>query len=228
MRQALLYAVDQNDYMTAVAGDPSNWQVCYSSYTCGTPLASEVGADALKGPRNLEKAKQLIKEAGYKGEKIAILDATDQPIVHNQALLTAELLRKLGLNVDLQANDWGTLITRRASKEPVDKGGWSIFHTWLVGPDMTNPALNFPLRGSGATAWFGWPNDPKIEQLRAEWFLAKDFAAGKALAEDIQKVAFEDVPYIPTGQFKIPTAYRKNLKGVIVAPVAFLWNIEKN
>jgi peptide/nickel transport system substrate-binding protein len=135
MRQALLYAVDQNDYVLGIAGDPKNGHTCYSYFTCGTPLSSEVGAEPMRGKRDFEKAKQLIKEAGYKGEKIVIISATDQPIVHSQSLLTSEMLRKLGLNVDLQAGDWGTLITRRTSKEPVEKGGWSIFHTWLVGHD---------------------------------------------------------------------------------------------
>jgi len=227
MRQALLYLVDQKDYMTAVAGDQSNWQTCYAYYTCNTPFASEAGADVLKGARNLEKAKQLVKESGYNGEKIVVLSATDQPIVHNQALITTELLRKLGVNVELQANDWGTLITRRASKEPIDKGGWSIFHTWWVGPDMTSPALNSALRGQGGTAWFGWPTNPKIEQLRDQWFQSPDLETAKKLAIEIQAEAYQAAPYIPTGQFKIPTAYRKNISGLIVAPVAFLWNIEK-
>ena len=227
MRQALLELVDQKEYMAGVAGDQKNWKTCYSFYTCGTPLASEVGADNFKGARNLDRAKQLVKEAGYNGEKVVVIDATDQPIVHNQALITTELLRKMGLNVDLQANDWGTLITRRASKEPVDKGGWSIFHTWFVGPDLTNPALSLPLRGAGEASWFGWPTDPKIEQLRNEWFTAPSAEEQTKDAQDLQKEAFDFLPYIPTGQFIIPSAYRKNLEGVIVAPVAFLWNIEK-
>ena len=56
-----------------------------------------------------------------------------------------DILKKMGLNAEIQAGDWGTLITRRAVKEPVDKGGWSIFHTWLVGPDMVNPAVEVPV-----------------------------------------------------------------------------------
>ncbi|MEQ1806332.1 MAG: ABC transporter substrate-binding protein, partial [Burkholderiaceae bacterium] len=144
LRQALLYAVNQPDYVVAIAGDPKNGNPCYSYFTCGTPLASEVGAEPLKGKRDMDKARQLIKESGYKGEKIVIIDATDQPIVHAQSLLTLDMLKKLGLNAEVQAGDWGTLITRRAVKEPTEKGGWSIFHTWLVGPDMLNPAVDFP------------------------------------------------------------------------------------
>jgi peptide/nickel transport system substrate-binding protein len=227
MREALLYAVDQNDYVLGIAGDPKNGHTCYSYFTCGTPLSSEVGAGPMKGKRDLEKAKQLIKEAGYKGEKIVIISATDQPIVHSQSLLTLEMLRKLGLNAELQVGDWGTLITRRTSKEPVEKGGWSIFHTWLVGPDLTTPAVNFAIRGSGQKGWFGWPDDAKIEELRDAWFAATDAMGSKKAADAVQARAFEFVPYIPTAQFILPTAYRSNLSGVIIAPITLLWNVEK-
>jgi peptide/nickel transport system substrate-binding protein len=227
MREALLYVVDQTDIMTALAGDQKNWKNCYSYYTCGTPMASDAGAQALKGKRDPAKAKELIKEAGYKGERIVVMTATDQPIVNSQAQVVAEELRGIGLNVDLQAMDWGTLITRRTVKDPVEKNGWSIFFTWLVGPDMINPALNFPLRGNGEKAWFGWPTDDKLEAMRGQWMDAPDLAAQKKLAGEIQEEAFTSVPFIPTGQFVIPTAYRKDLNGVIVAPVVFLWNVEK-
>ena len=226
IREALLYVLDQRDYVLALGGNEKNGRPCYSFFACGTPLSSEIGTQALKGKRDFERARKLIQEAGYKGEKIVIISATDQPIVHAQSLLTAELLRKLGVNVELQAGDWGTLITRRTSKEPVDKGGWSIFHTWLVGPDMLSPA-NAPIRASGDKAWFGWPSDAKLEELREAWFNTTEAAAGKKAADAVQVQAFKFLPYIPTAQFIIPTAYRSNLSGVIVAPVTFLWNVEK-
>jgi peptide/nickel transport system substrate-binding protein len=227
MRQALLYVVNQPDYAIGIAGDAKNGHPCYSFFTCGTMLASESGAEVLKGKRDFEKAKALIREAGYKGEKIVVLSATDQPIVHAQALITIELLRKLGLNAELAASDWGTLITRRTSKEPVDKGGWSIFHTWIVGPDATTPALNLPLRAAGDKSWFGWPSDAKLEELRDTWFDAIDPGEQRRIAQEIQRRAFAAVPYIPTAQFNIPTAYRSNLVGLLVAPMNLMWNVEK-
>jgi peptide/nickel transport system substrate-binding protein len=228
LREAVLNLVDQKDYMGAAAGDPKYWKTCAALFGCGAPFETNAGADALlKGP-NPATAKQLIQEAGYKGEKIVLLSATDQPIVHGQALVTLEALRKAGLNVELQANDWGTLITRRASKEPVEKGGWSIFHTWTSAPDFFSPAVNIALRGNGEKGWFGWSTDAKIEALIDAWFKAPDLAAEKKLVGDIQVEAYtNDIPYVPTGQFVVPTAYRKNLDGIIVAPVVFLWNVEK-
>jgi peptide/nickel transport system substrate-binding protein len=228
MRQALLYLVNQQDYALAIAGDPKNGHPCPSFFSCGSPSESRVGSEVLTGKRDLAKAKELIKEAGYKGEKIVVLSATDQPIVHSQGLVTLELLRKAGLNAELAANDWGTLISRRAVKSPIDKGGWSIFHTWLVGPDMANPAINFPLRGIGEKSWFGWPTDPEMEKLRDAWFDAPDAATQKDLVDAMQKHGWESVPFIPTAQFIIPTAYRKNVSGILISPIAFLWNVDKN
>jgi peptide/nickel transport system substrate-binding protein len=228
MREAVLNLVDQKNYMRAVAGDEKYWKTCDAIFVCNTPFASDAGADALLKAPNPDRAKALIKEAGYKGEKVVLLDATDQPIVHAQALVTAQALSSAGINVQVDANDWGTLITRRASKKPVDQGGWNLFHTWTAAPDMLSPALNGPLRANGDKAWFGWPTDPKLEELIDAWFKAPDLAAQKKLADEIQIEAYtKEVPYVPTGQFVIPTAYRKNLDGIIIAPVVFLWNIEK-
>lgn len=226
MRQAVLQVADQKDYMAAVAADAKNWRTCYSFFPCGTPMSNDAGSEAMGGKRDFDKARQLVKEAGYKGEKIVVMAATDQPIVYAQGLVTADLLKRIGLNVDLQAMDWGTLITRRASKEPVDKGGWNIFFTWTIAPDLLDPAVLSALRGNGDKAWFGWPTDTKIEALRGQW-LDADFAGQKKLAAEVQEEAFKSVPYIPTGQFVIPTAFRKNIDGVIISPVMFMWNVEK-
>ena len=227
MRQAVLAVTNQADYLTALAGDKKNWELCPSFFPCGTPMASTAGSEALTGKRDWDKAKALIKEAGYKGEKIVVLDATDQPVAHSQALVVTDALQKLGLNVDLQAMDWGTLVTRRASMEPTDKGGWNIFATGWVGADLLDPGGNPTLRTNGKKGHFGWPSDDKIEAMRAQWLNATTLDERKKLAAAIQERAFEIVPYLPTGQWKPVTAYRKNLKGVIEAPAYLMWNIEK-
>jgi len=227
MRQAVLAVTDQTDFLTALAGDQKNWELCPSFFTCGGPMANDTGSQALTGKRDFDKAKKLVAEAGYKGESIVVLDAVDQPVVHSQALVVADLMKKLGLNVEVQAMDWGTLVTRRASMEPIDKGGWNIFATGWVGADLVDPAVNPALRTNGKKGHFGWPSDDRIEALRTEWLKATTLDERKKLAAAIQERAFEIVPYIPTGQWKPVTAYRKNLKGLILGPAIFQWNLEK-
>ena len=227
MRQAVLAVTDQSDYLTALAGDKKYWRVCPSFFTCGTPMASDAGSSALSGKRDFDKAKKLIAEAGYKGEPIVVMDGVDQPVAHSQALVVADVLKKLGLNVDLQAVDWGTLVTRRALKEPIDKGGWNIFATGWSGADMIDPVEALPLKTTGANAWFGWPSDDKLEALRAQWVKTTTLDERRKLAAAIQERAFEVVPFIPTGMWDQQTAYRKNLKGIIQAPAYLMWNVEK-
>jgi peptide/nickel transport system substrate-binding protein len=227
MRQAVLAVVDQADVMTADVGDPQNWKLCPSFFTCGTPMASDIGSTALTGKRDFDKAKKLIADAGYQGEKIVVLDAVDQPLVHAEALVAADLLKKLGLNVEVAASDWGTLVTRRASKKPIEEGGWNLFATGWVGADTLDPSLNVMLRANGEAGWFGWPKDDKLEELRTEWLKASDSEARQEIASKIQQRAFEVVPYIPTGMWAPKTAYRKNVQGVITGPAFFQWNVEK-
>jgi len=197
------------------------------SSACGVPMSNEAGSEVLKPPRDLALAKKLVAESGYKGEPAVVLDATDFGVAHTMALVTADLYRQLGINVDLQAMDWGSVLGRRTKKDPVEKGGWSVFFGSLAGADALDPAVNFALRGNGEKAWFGWPTDPKIEELREQWIFAKDEAARKTLAAEIQKQAFETVPIVVVGQFAIPTAYRTTISGIVPAPVVVMWNAEK-
>lgn len=227
LRRAVLSVIDQKEYMQAVAGDPEYWRTCYSFYACKTPLATEAGAEALMGKRDIEQAKELVKASGYKGERVVILDATDYAAVHAEALVTLDLLKRIGINAELSTSDWGTLLTRRSKRGPVEEGGWSIFHTSFQGPDATTPANNDGLRTNGDKAWFGWPTDAAIEALRNQWVLSEDPGEQQEIAADIQREGFQSVPYIPLGQFAIPTAWRDTLTGVLASPVVELWNVEK-
>jgi peptide/nickel transport system substrate-binding protein len=156
------------------------------------------------------------------------LDAADIPQLHAEALVTNDLLQKLGLNVELATTEWGTVIKRVLMREPVEQGGWNVFVTAFASFDMINPATNRFLRAGGVKgAPPGWPTDEKIEALRTAWFGASDDARRRDLADQIQQRAFEFVPYIPTGQLVGRQAFRKNLVGVIDAPLPILWNIEK-
>jgi peptide/nickel transport system substrate-binding protein len=227
MRQALLYAVNQAEYMTAVAGDAQYWRRCYSFFACRGPMASDAGAAPLRGPRDLAKAKELIAAAGYHGEKVVLLDPTDFYVMHSLALVTADLLRRLGLNVDVQSMDWGTLLVRRASKAPIAQGGWNLFATLFPGLAILDPGVNAPLRANGGAAWFGWPDDPHLEQLRDAWLAAPDLATRKTLAAAVQREAFTTVPYIPLGEYSSMTALRRDLSDVDTGPALFLWGVRK-
>ncbi len=228
LRRALLPALDQKAFITAVIGEQAELgRVPGGYFADGQPMASHVGLEVLTRPRDLALAKRLVAEAGYGGEKIVLLSASDRPVYSQVSLVARDLFQKLGLTVDFQAMDWGTVVTRRTSKNPTDKGGWSAFITALDGVTVTNPGGNFALRGSGQKAWFGWPTDEKLEELRDAWFDAPDLASQKALAEQIQLRGLETLPYIPLGQMFQPTAFRSDIKDIVKSMFPLFWGVHR-
>jgi len=227
-RRAVQIALSQADYMGAVVGeDTALWKTLPGFFTPDTPLYTEVGGEPLKGKRDYDRAKQLLAEAGYKDEPIILLVATDVAITKAQGDVSADLLKRIGMNVQYTALDWGTVGQRRAKKDPPAQGGWHIFHTWHAGADCVNPAPYIALDASGDTAWFGWPKSDLVQQQIAAWFAAPDFAAEKAAVEKLNKAAMDDVVYIPTGFFKGYQAWRKNLTGIVKAPFPVFWDVKK-
>ena len=227
IRRALLGAVNQDEVMTAVAGtDRQWWSDKIGFFPPGSPLASDVGMAALTGPRDVAKAKADIIAAGYKGERVVTMVATDFPTLNAMALVGVDMMKRCGLNVDVVETDWGSVVQRRANRGAPDKGGWSVFFTNFAGLDEYTPAGHLPLRGNGANAWFGWPTAPKLESLRNAWFAAPDAAAQKAIGGQIQAQAFVDVPYLPLGRYLQPTAYNASLKGMLKGMPIF-WNVER-
>ncbi|HMK81923.1 MAG TPA: ABC transporter substrate-binding protein [Xanthobacteraceae bacterium] len=226
IRQAVLMAVRQEDYLRLAAGDdPTSYTVCKSVFPCGTPFGREIGADAMRG--DLEAAKRLLKEGGYAGEKVVILQPADLAPYGDFATITADLLRQIGMTVDLVASDWGTVTQRRAKKEPVEQGGWSIFVSGVNGPAIMNPAVNFLIRGQGQRGYFGWYDNPEIEKLASEWLQSEQQTERARLADLIQGIAFRTVPYVPLGQYVVRTAYRRNVQGVLHGPAVLPWNVAK-
>lgn len=216
---ALLPAVDQQDFMQAIVGDlPGAAHTGMGVYTPGSPSASSAGIEILTGKRDLAEAKRLIAEAGYKGEKIVIMSPE---VAEYRAMsdVARGLFQQLGLNVDYQAMDWGTLSTRARSTDPTVRAGWACYGVGWAGLWPSNPGSNVPLSGVK-------PN-PKIEALRTEWFDAPDAAAQKAIAEKIQVLALEEPLFIPLGQYFIPYAHRSNVSGFVGAPITAFWNVKK-
>ncbi len=227
IRRAVAMAVDQRDYLRAVAGtDPQGWGVCEGVFACGTPLANTEGSEVLQ-TRSVERARAALREAGYTNERVVLIAPSDYPQINALSLVTADLLRRIGMNVELVATDWGTLVQRRTSREPVERGGWSIFHTTASGEALSMPPVHLFLRSSGQNAWFGWPDDPEIERLSAAWLEAEDAAEGRRIAGAINAQAMRSLPYVPLGFYWQPSAWRSNLRGVFRSPATVFWNIAK-
>jgi peptide/nickel transport system substrate-binding protein len=226
IRRAVMMAVDQPDYMASITGnDPTAYKECKAMFPCGTPYGQEIGVEVML--HNLDKARAMLKASSYNGEKIVILSPSDVPTIGPMGEITHDLLKKMGMNAELAATDWATLTNRRASREPVEKGGWSIFHTWAASTIIGTPVEHFAMRGLGQKAWAGWFEDEKIEQLTREWTIATNSEVRTAAATAIHARAMDQVPFVLCGQFQIRTAYRAYLSGMIEGNAAYMWNVRR-
>ena len=226
MRRVVLAAVDQREVLAAYASDDTILRPGVGVFPFGTPMENRAGMEGLFIRTDIEKARRALKDAGYAGAKVLLMAGADNPLTSAAGQVVADLLARIGFNVDIPALDSATLIQRRTSREPVEKGGWSLFIVGYAGFD-TSPAESFLIRGNGKDAWFGWPTSPELEHLRDAWIDAPSFAAQRRIAEEIQLQVWRDVPFVPLGQIVQKTAFRRNVTGVLDGFAKF-YNVEKS
>ncbi|HTH50189.1 MAG TPA: ABC transporter substrate-binding protein [Candidatus Limnocylindria bacterium] len=227
IRQALLPAINQADFVNAAVGtDPNRFKTGTGFFPPGSPMASEAGLEPLLGPRDLEKSRRLIKEAGYAGEKTRLLGTTDAGATASMAQVAADLFPRLGFNFEAALVEGASVAQRRRSMEPVDKGGWSVSCWSFPGLWFQNPATHILLRGNGRDAWFGWPTIPKLEELRDAWMETTDLAAQQRIAREMQIVGMDELPCIPLGATYRVTALNRTLRDRVVGFPIF-WGVRR-
>jgi len=227
VRQAVMWAFNQEDFLKAVIGDKQYYKVCQSLFPCGTPLESRKGLDGgLLIESNFAKAKQLLKEAGYDGTTIVLMHSSDLAVLNNLAPVAKSLLEKGGFKVEMQSMDWQTLVSRRAKKDPPTAGGWHAFLTSWVAADILNPVMAGFLNSACDKAMFGWPCDAEMEKLRDQYARETDPPKQKAIAEAVQVRLTQYPTHIPLGQWYGAAAVRQNVTGLVEAPVTVFWNVE--
>jgi len=225
VRRALLYAFNQEDFLKAVIGDSEFYKECLSYFPCDTPLFSTKGMEGLL-QSNFAKAQELLKEAGYDGTPIVLMHSTDLQSLANLAPVAKALMEKAGFKVDMQSMDWQTLVARRAKRDPPAAGGWHAFLTSWAVTDISNPLFAGFFNSACEKAMFGWPCDAEMEKLRDQFARETDPAGQKSIAEAVQVQATKMVTHIPLGQWYQRSLMRKNLVGMLRAPVPVFWNME--
>jgi peptide/nickel transport system substrate-binding protein len=167
MRQALRYAIDQTQFRELYSSDPEMTRTCESFLACTGPYATTTG---FTGP-DLERARALVRGSHYDGKPVVLIDAADY-LTHPHALLAAQALKQIGINVDVVGLDSTTWVARRARRD-----GWNLAVIAPSGIDAGDPLSMFALRASCDKAWYGWPCDAELERLRGAFADATDMAA---------------------------------------------------
>ena len=227
VRQAVMWSLNQEDFLKGVIGDKAYYKVCLSLFPCGTPLESRKGFDGgLLTESNVTKARQLLKEGNYDGTPIVLLHSTDLAVLANLAPIAKSLMERAGFKVDMQSMDWQTLVARVAKKDVPSAGGWHAFLTSWAAADILDPVMTGFLNASCEKAMRGWPCDAEIEKLRDQFARATDPAARKTIAENVQVRLTQYPTHVPLGQWYGAVATRANVSGIVVAPVTVFWNAE--
>ena len=228
IRRAIWPALDQRVFIDSVIGDQSELGATLTGFfTPRLPMASRAGTDIFDGSRDLALARKMIEESGYNNEPLLLLAPSDQPALGQMTQVAREMFQTMGLKVDYQVMDWGSIVTRRANKSPPGQGGWGAFITVASAQTASGPGTALPMRGNGTKGWFGWTTDERLEALRASWFDAPDLAAQKSIAEQVQRQAMESVPYVPLGQLFQPTAFRSDIKDIVRSSFPVFWGVRR-
>jgi peptide/nickel transport system substrate-binding protein len=228
-RRAMLHVIKQSDIMRAIFGETEGaWRECGAAFGCGNPMTSDVSTEWLTAGQNIARARELFREAGYDGRPVVILHATDHWYNNPCSLLVAQWLRAAGVNVELAASDWGSVLTRRAVRRPPAEGGWNIFTTTTTSHSLADVIGSQSTLLNGERAWFGWPTDPELHGMRDQWAAAPDLAARQEVARRMQQRHWDIVPQLFPGNMFRSSAWRRELTGVIAMPeLVPFWNMEK-
>ena len=226
-RRAVAHAVSQRDYMAAAYGDEKWWRECYAFWICGSPNGTEAGSEPYRR-QDLDRARQLVEQSGQKGAKVVLIGGNGIPAYRQMSLVTADILKRIGFVVDMQLSDWGSVAARRAKKDPPDQGGWNVFHTSANGAQLASP-LTSPstIMTCDGRNFVGWPCDEESEAMRQRYIREANTEAQRALLERMHRRLWEQLPYVPLGQFRQPFLWRRNVTGVVRANTLVFWNIDK-
>lgn len=226
VRQAAMAAVGQQDVLLTLVGNPEYFETCAAVMGCGNPNGNTYGEEWIV-PADIERAKELLEEAGYDGTPVVLLQPTDIAMLAAQPIVMADAWRKAGFNVELKSMDWQTVVTQQGNQKPPEEGGWNAFSTYSILATSGDPFGNTTLSADGRKSWAGWPDVPEIEELRLDYARAADAEEQKEISAEIQKLAIDEGVVAPLGQFRIPSAYDKEWTGFLEAPVTLFWNVEK-
>jgi peptide/nickel transport system substrate-binding protein len=228
LRQTMLAAISQAEVVNAVMGaDPANGISGVGFLATGNPEIDDAGIDLVRRRHTRDELKAMLEKSGYAGEKLVLLHATDHIFFNPMGAVIANMLTEAGIAVDDQAMDWPTVQTRRVSREPLDKGGWSLFPSLIAVTEYRDLLLTSFMRGNGRDGWFGWPSDPRMEEIFGAWLGSVDPAEQTRLQREYELEGLTSLPFIPLGRFRQTAAWRDNLTGLLEGPSVVFWNVTK-
>jgi peptide/nickel transport system substrate-binding protein len=203
LRQAWQAALDIEPIMKNVAGGHTELYRMDSSLTFVENAPWHTKIQGLPwNERSRDKAKRLLREAGYKGEPIRFMTTQEYKWMYDFALLSKQQLEDAGFNIDLQVVDWATLVKRRNNHKEYDAFTTGIGMQY----DPTHHVYLTP-------NWPGWTNDEEINRLLGELAGESDYKKRFALWEQVTRTFYDRVPVARYGDLFGLRAMHNHVKG---------------
>jgi len=184
LRRTVAASIDQTMFTQALLGKNAGPE-CLSIYQCGLPGVNELGADLMGGPKDFDALAARVKASGYNGEKVVMIIASDLPTVAPMGPLLVDTLQKIGINIEMQSMDLNTFVSRRASNDAAEDGGWSMFPFLTSTPVMVNPLSAVVARGLGAKGYPGNYEDAVLEADIENWIASNEGSERDAALETV-------------------------------------------
>jgi peptide/nickel transport system substrate-binding protein len=213
LRQAMQAALDADPMMLAGLGHKDFYRLDPGIFFVESSWHSKAGA-ALYNQRDKDKARRLLKEAGYQGQPVRWIVTTEYEHHYKPALIAKSQLEEIGLKVDLQVADWATVVQRRAKPEL-----WDAFSTAFVFvPEPTaSPQV--------LCDWPGWWCNPDKDALLQAMSRELDPKKRYALWERVQTAFYADAARIKIGDYFRLDARRKDVQGYEPGPYMHFFNV---
>ena len=218
VRQALRYLIDYDGIVKSIMQGGA--QPHQSFWASGFWAALDDNPYKL----DVEKAKSLLKEAGYPDGFSIDLDAPNSSPFANIAQSVQSTMAQAGVKVNIISSETKALLTKYRARE----------HKLLMiywGPDYMDPHTNadgFANNGDNSDAAskgkpLAWRNswfDESVNKATADAVKERDEAKRKQMYLDLQKKVLDEGPYAIMFQETKLVATRANVKGFIFGPSA--------
>jgi len=213
IRQALLAAIDVEPLMKVAFGDKRFYRLDCSILMKETAWWSQAGCE-LYNQKNPQKARQLLQEAGYDGTPVRWITTQVYPQMYKTSVAVKPQLEKAGFKVDMQVLDWAAL-----SKKRFEPDFYDVFVTYFT--YRPSPVVFYTVL---TKTWAGWWEHAEKDRLIVETLRTTDLKQQFDLWSGVQKLIYEDVPFVRTGDFYDLHLKRKSVKNLTDRPEVFFWN----
>lgn len=164
-----------------------------------------------------EKAKQLLEEAGYKGEELTLLTTRDYIDQYHGAVVVQEQLEQLGMKINLEVYDWPTLTDKIYDEDAYDM---YMMANIVVSEPTSSVFFN--------KDYAGWPDDPYMEELVKEFRRKSTIEEAMPIYDQLQEWIWTYVPAVKIGDYNRVSSARTTLENFQYLDGMIFWNVKNN